>query len=392
MKINSHNEWDRLREIIVGSATGTSAVIEWHRSEPINTKVYKEAIELCKKATPKKVLDETNEDLENLAKVLRNWGAKVLRPNVHDISKVYSSPFWKSNGNNLYNVRDLNLVIGNHVIESPSQIISRFYESAALYDIWYKYFEEGFTWISAPKPMLKSDPLKPYFRDESERELTDEDLKHKELTKGRLEKLHKLDENEILFEAANTLRMGKDLLYLVSSSGNYKGAKWLSSVLKGKYNVHTTDKLYRASHIDSTVFCLKPGLVLFNSKRANEKNIPNLFDKWEKLWFDDVAPPTEDELNLQNNVRDKIAKRLKELGFNTNLSGMSSPWVGMNFLSLDRETVIVDVRQEKLIKFLENKKFKVITVKMRHMYTQGGGIHCATLDTVRDSVLESYFI
>ena len=54
MKINSHNEWDRLREIIVGSATGTSAVIEWHRSEPLNTKVYKEAIELCKKATPKK--------------------------------------------------------------------------------------------------------------------------------------------------------------------------------------------------------------------------------------------------------------------------------------------------------------------------------------------------
>jgi glycine amidinotransferase/scyllo-inosamine-4-phosphate amidinotransferase 1 len=28
---------------------------------------------------------------------------------------------------------------------------------------------------------------------------------------------------------------------------------------------------------------------------------------------------------------------------------------------------------------------------MRHIYTQGGGIHCATLDTVRDSKLESYF-
>ena len=129
---------------------------------------------------------------------------------------------------------------------------------------------------------------------------------------------------------------------------------------------------------------------MFNSKRANKNNIPNIFDKWEKLWFDDVAPPTEDELNLQNNVRDKIAKRLKELGFNTNVSSMSSPWVGMNFLSLDKETVVVDERQKSLIKFLEEKKFKIITVKMRHMYTQGGGIHCATLDTVRDSKLESY--
>ena len=63
----------------------------------------------------------------------------------------------------------------------------------------------------------------------------------------------------------------------------------------------------------------------------------------------------------------------------------------MNFLSLDKETVVVEERQKSLIKVLENNKFKVIPVKMRHMYTQGGGIHCATLDTVRDSVYESYF-
>ena len=390
MKINSHNEWDKLKEVIVGSATGTSATIEWYKPEKIDEKVYEEALLLCREATPKKVLEETAEDLDSLAKVLENWGAKVFRPNVHDISKIYSSPFWSSNGNNIYNVRDLNLVVGNNVIESPSHSISRYFESTTLYDIWYKYFEDGFTWISAPKPILREDPLKPYFRDEKERKLTDEDLKHKELTQGRLEKLHKLDENEILFEAANTLRIGKDLLYLVSSSGNYKGAKWLSSVLKNEYNVHTTDKLYRASHIDSTVFCLKPGLVLFNSKRAKKDNVPEIFNKWEKLWFDDVAPPTDDELNLQNNIRDKIAKRLKELGFNTNVSSMASPWVGMNFLSLDKETVLCDERQKSLIKFFENKKFKVITAKMRHMYTQGGGIHCATLDTVRDSIYESY--
>ena len=230
----------------------------------------------------------------------------------------------------------------------------------------------------------------PYFRDENERKLTEEDVRHKELTKGRLEKLHKLKEDEILFEAANTLRVGKDLLYLVSSSGNYKGAKWLQSILKNEYNVHVTDKLYRASHIDSTILCLKPGLVLINSKRAKKNDLPTIFNKWEKIWFDDVAPPTENELNLQNNTRDKIAKRLNDLGFSTNLSSMASPWVGMNFLSVDQETVIIDERQKALIKLLEEKKFKIIQVKMRHMYTQGGGIHCATLDTVRDSIYESY--
>ena len=70
---------------------------------------------------------------------------------------------------------------------------------------------------------------------------------------------------------------------------------------------------------------------------------------------------------------------------------MSSPWVGMNILSVDQNTVIADERQINLIKELEKHSINVIKIKMRHMYTQGGGIHCATLDTVRDSKLESYF-
>ena len=86
-----------------------------------------------------------------------------------------------------------------------------------------------------------------------------------------------------------------------------------------------------------------------------------------------------------------IGKKIKFSRFQTNLFEMSSPWVGMNLLSIDQETVIVDERQKNFIKFLEQNKIKVIPVKMRHIYTQGGGIHCATLDTVRDSKLEDYF-
>ena len=49
------------------------------------------------------------------------------------------------------------------------------------------------------------------------------------------------------------------------------------------------------------------------------------------------------------------------------------------------------VLQKSLIRVLEKYKFNIIPIKMRHIYTQGGGIHCATLDTVRDSKYESYF-
>ena len=130
---------------------------------------------------------------------------------------------------------------------------------------------------------------------------------------------------------------------------------------------------------------------MINDKRVNSSNCPKIFNKWDKIYFGDVAPTSEPELKFQKEVRDPIGKELTELGFKTNLHDMSSPWVGMNFLSLDPSTVIVDKRQTNLIKTLEKEKITVIPIQMRHIYTQGGGIHCATLDTVRESKLESYF-
>ena len=46
--------------------------------------------------------------------------------------------------NNIYNIRDLHLIVGNNVIESSSPVKDRYFEATALYNVWYKYFEEGF--------------------------------------------------------------------------------------------------------------------------------------------------------------------------------------------------------------------------------------------------------
>jgi len=391
MKINSHNEWDTLKEVIVGSAARSEAVLTWNKPGPIPEKILEKGQRLSKEAYPQWFLDEVAEDLDNLSDVFRKFGAKVFRPNVFDINAMYSTPEWSSTSNNIYNVRDLHLVVGDNVIETPSPDKARYYEATALYDIWYEYYKQGFNWYIPPRPKLVGDVLTPYYRDESERELTQEDLRYQELTDGRLEKLHKLTEKEILFEAANTLRMGKDLLFLVSSSGNYAAVEWLRSVLGDEYRVHTTADIYRSSHIDSTALALRPGLVLLNSTRVNEKNCPQLFDEWEKIYFEDVAPVTEHEIKFQREVRDVVRGKIMDLGFLTNLELMASPWVGMNVISLDENTLVCDERQTNLIKVLEKHKFNIVTVCMRHIYTQGGGLHCATLDTVRNSKLESYF-
>jgi len=48
---------------------------------------------------------------------------------------------------------------------------------------------------------------------------------------------------------------------------------------------------------------------------------------------------------------------LKDLSFKSNLQDMSSPWIRVNVLSIDPETIIVDERQNNLIKVLEKNKF-----------------------------------
>ena len=99
---------------------------------------------------------------------------------------------------------------------------------------------------------------------------------------------------------------------------------------------------------------------------------------------------TDQEIDYQKNIRDKVTAQLSELGFTSNLQTLGSPWVGMNVFSLDPQTALVDHRQTKLIKELEKHKLTTLPFRLRHCYTHGGGIHCATLDAVRDSKLESY--
>ena len=91
MKINSHNEWDELKEIIVGSAESMACLI-FSSEKPVSDKTIETAYELARQAYPQNLLDEINEDLDELCDVLKDFGAKIYRPNISDVNKIYSSP------------------------------------------------------------------------------------------------------------------------------------------------------------------------------------------------------------------------------------------------------------------------------------------------------------
>lgn len=385
MKLSSFNEWDKLREVILGSVEHFSPALEAAYGGYANLDAAREIAML---AYPQWYLDEVAEDLEALGSTLRQAGVTVHRPGWNEARPDFQTPNWCASGFDIYNVRDLHVVVGNTLISSAPSSRFRLFEHHAIQNLVYDhYFEQGLQWIYAPPPRLAGEYL-------VEREMartaleTDEEWRHRQLSHGLTEKFHRLLENEIIFDAANIMRFGRDILFLVSSTGNQLAGKWLQQALGSEYRVHVTSA-YRSSHLDSTILPLRPGLVLLNSARVNSDNCPPFLSGWEQLYFSDVAPVPEAEVDFHRKVRLPVHHRLLSMGVESQLGHISSAWAGLNVLSLSPDTVLVHDRQKALIRELERKKLTVIPIRMRHCYTMLGGLHCSTLDTVRDGTLES---
>lgn len=344
--VNVHTEWDPLEEMIVGIADGARVpspdpglfalnyADNVARPEDIPTGPY-----------DARILDEANEDLEGLVDLLRDGGVVVRRPEVSDHAKTFGTPDWTADGEYNYCPRDVLLAIGQTIIETPMVMRSRYFEPHAYKDILIEYLESGANWISAPKPRLLDDTYN--LHPES----------------GSV-----LNNHEPIFDAANILRVGRDILYLVSCSGNELGLKWLQRVLGEEYRVHPIRGVYDGTHIDTTITLVRPGLVVLNPERIREDQVPQLFKNWDIIWCPD-------------NV---------DTGYAWSYPRASIWQGGLNFIMINADLAVVNDLQLPLIKELENKGVTVAPLPMRHARTLSGGFHCATLDVRRTGSLEDY--
>ena len=337
MRVSSNNEWGKLRSIVVGTAinahfptkdsiyTSSTAGGGWRETPPPSGMV------------PEQIIEETEEDLDLLIHTLDRFAVSVYRPNTVDFTKTVSTTDWETDGQYAYCPRDTHLVIGDLVIEAPMASRARQHEAILLDSIKRQAIQDGARWISAPRPRL----------------LDSENIFNNEF---------KLTESEPVFDAANICRLGKDLLYLVSSSGNRIGAQWLQNILGNEYKVHICD-MYNSSHIDSTIVPIAEGTVLLNANRVNEGNVPSVFKGWDKIYIKE---------------EDIIPRDFHEYPY-------ASSWIGINMLAINQNTVIVDEVQTNIINILEKKNFTVAPVPLRHSRTLGGGFHCVTLDLEREN-------
>jgi glycine amidinotransferase/scyllo-inosamine-4-phosphate amidinotransferase 1 len=271
---------------------------------------------------PDRVIEESREDLQVLTDALRGLGVTVHQVPASDHSREFGPPQWRSDGFYSYCPRDLTLIVGSLIIETPSPMRARYFELFSLRPLLQQYMLNGSGWIAAPKPQLSE-------------ELFGEDGNG----------LPTLGESEPAFEAANVLRCGADLFYQVSGSGNELGRVWLERTLRayGDFTIHPLRGAYDLTHIDSTISILRPGLVLLNPARVNEANMPDALRRWDVLW----CPPMADA---------PVSTR----------HPLSSPWIGMNLLMVDPGLAIVDADQQELIAALERRGICVLPLVLRH--------------------------
>ena len=344
----SCNEWDQLEEVIVGNPLKAR-----FPTPDLSTQLAefpdRSIAEIPRGPFPQQIIEETEEDLNEFVGILERLKITVKRPETWPHDATFSTINWESQGYYNYCPRDVMLVIGDHIIETPNVIRSRAQETFSYRALLLDYMKSGAKWYSAPKPMLLDslfegvDLDKPVPRND-----------------------------EPAFDAANILRFGQDLVYLVSATGNEMGGHWLQTILGDKFRVHFLKDVYYGSHIDSTFVALRPGLILANPARVNDDTLPEILKQWKVIY----SPP------MEKTDRFDAAYRSKCIG---------SDWIDMNSFSISPNLVVVDKHQTALMKLLEKEGLDVIPLELRHSKMLGGGFHCVTLDVRRKGTLERYF-
>ena len=364
--VNSWNEWDPLKHIILGRADGTMVQApeiavqrDWPESGfPLGT--YG--------SYPQKMVENANEQLDNFAEILQNRGIRVDRPSPIDFGREVQTPDWKQESMfGCAPARDLLLTVGNEILEATMSYRSRWHEYLCYRPLFEQYFKEdpNFRFEAAPKPRLTEDS----YRSKnwwSEWNSLSEVEQWERAEKGDWI----ITEAEPLFDAADVVRYGKDLFVQKSMVTNNAGIDWLGR----HFPDHRIHKVGRREllpwHMDTTLVPVRAGLAIMNPERIplDEKEL-EFFEKngWEIL----KAPKA-------------LLKKKEHYDF-------CSWWLSMNTLVIDPKTICVEASEIPTMELFDKYGFEVVPVPFYKVSPFGGGLHCCTADVYREGTCEDYF-
>ncbi|MGQ0773178.1 MAG: glycine amidinotransferase [Pseudonocardiales bacterium] len=380
MQLNSHDDFTPLREIIVGSAANYLSHdrdVTFELFHHDNLRGFRSDWAYPRLAAAdgdrdtrswaikSRYTTELHEDVEDLAVVLAGLGVTVHRPlPLPPDAAPIAGLGWQAAPTPALNIRDNTLILGEEIIETPPAIRSRYLETRLLAPIFARYYEAGARWTTMPRPLLTDLSFDlSYARDEAT------------TLGGPTEPIadplpSPYDVGfEMMLDGAQVLRLGRDLVVNIAHANHAMAVGWLERHLRGSYRIHRVHRM-ADNHIDSMLLALRPGVFL-----ARHDGIRDLLPPTLRSWKFIVPPEPELGAFPAYDEDDLV---------------LTSPYIDLNVLSVNTDTVLVNEDCTGLLKTLDAAGFTVVPVRHRHRRLFGGGFHCFTLDTVRDGGCEDY--
>lgn len=351
--VNSYDEWTALHEVIVGTPyhldyhLDTSFRLFFHENiqDPSNHGVFGRI------KPSNRLRDECEEDLREFVGILLDRGIVVRRPEPVTTVPTVQTPYWTAPAGHALMSRDPFLVIGDEIIETSPQVRARYFEGEMYKELFTEYFERGARWTVAPRSRL-----------------LDRNFDHSYVAHlGYAGEIPQSPFYEIMFDGAQVMRLGTDLIFNVANENHAMGARWLARHLGPDYRVHTVR--VADNHIDGKILPLRPGMLLIRDT-VDLSALPKELRSWDVIRYEWLERPVEIEQD--------------------GIPFLASQSIGINVLSLDEKHVVVQDMQIPLMRDLERAGFTPIPCRWRHGRSLGGGFHCITLDINREGGMESY--
>ena len=362
--VNSWNDWDPLKHVIIGSCTGCCIPPS---EEPSEMKIPEDSDMRGMPYGPRsqESVDKGNAQLDAFQVLLEKRGIKVDRPTPIDFYQEIGTPDWKNACMfGCMPPRDVLLTVGNEILEATMSYRSRWFEYLCYRPLLQYYFDNDpeMRWEAAPKPRLTDKSYnKGYLYD---------GITMEERLKRVADLYFVTTEYEPLFDAADMMRMGKDIFCQHGLTTNRKAMDWLRRHFPN-HRIHSLNFPGDAYpiHIDATFVPLREGLIINNPNRTLPVGMEQIFTEndWEIVPAAQPAHKTPPPLCY------------------------SSVWLSMNCLVIDPKTVCVEASEVNQLEQMDKLGLEALPVPFRDAYPFGGGLHCSTADVYREGTCKNYF-
>lgn len=313
-----------------------------------------------------KILEETKQDLDNLAEFLKRGNIDVMRPVLYRYDSVRMPKFDIQFPMAPVVPRDALLVIGNTIIQTYTSYTDRYFDSVSYYTIFEKMFNEGYRWISQPPPML-----------------TNLNTEHDWFVSDRTYK-DKLSDR-VLWHTATMYRAGDAIIVNHEGPGSSTGLEWCRRELpEFKFYHNTNTRFHGFGHIDHGFIMIDDETVI----HAGLDWVPECLRKKKLIDVSDCLP----KLKLDRYVQD-YAQACNKMDvawldkYLENWRGYSQEvCFDLNVLVIDRHNIVFARHLPDLFAKLKTLQIDCHVIPQRHYLFWEGGIHCSTLDIKRKGI------